>query len=256
MLDAGGVSLELAPAALRQSRALIRWPLRSSAHPEGNPQADIHTGHCCARPSLRSARRLRPGGVGRAQRWPVWLFGCPAFGLPPLLAAPAAGRLRGGMGAFARMLRYLTRRVCPNAAAQQRSELCGAPRKRPAAGLPRSNAKGSQTAGSPFFCLLFFGEAKKSESRAGAKPGLRPQTEHIINYENNSYYRLIHKRQHPKTPKPNITPAQSRPDTPAPPSGEKPSAYAPRLPPTGCPPPPTSPCQREKRCCRSSNTSR
>ena len=59
-----------------------------------------------------------------------------------------------------RMLRYLTRRVCPNAAAQQRSELCGAPRKRPAAGLPRSNAKGSQTAGSPFFWVLFFGEAK------------------------------------------------------------------------------------------------
>ena len=26
--------------------------------------------------------------------------------------------------------------------------------------------------GSPFFCLLFFGEAKKSESPAGARPGL------------------------------------------------------------------------------------
>ena len=34
-----------------------------------------HTGHCCARPSLRSARRLRPSGLGRAQQWPVWLSG-------------------------------------------------------------------------------------------------------------------------------------------------------------------------------------
>ena len=38
-------------------------------------QPNSHTGHCCARPSLRSARRLRPGGVGRAKRWPVWMSG-------------------------------------------------------------------------------------------------------------------------------------------------------------------------------------
>ena len=33
----------------------------------------------------------------------------------------------------------------------------------------------SQTAGSPFFWVRFFGEAKKSTSPAGARPGLRPQ---------------------------------------------------------------------------------
>jgi hypothetical protein len=33
------------------------------------------------------------------------------------------------------------------------------------------------TPGSPFFCLLFFGEAKKSEAPAGARPG--PQSQQI-----------------------------------------------------------------------------
>ena len=79
---AGSRSNSLHCVALRQSRALIRWPLRSSAHPEGNPRPDIPSGHCFARPSLRSAWRLRPRGVGRAQRWPVWLFGCRAVRLP------------------------------------------------------------------------------------------------------------------------------------------------------------------------------
>ncbi|MDP3750340.1 MAG: hypothetical protein Q8Q98_00590, partial [Polaromonas sp.] len=38
--------------------------------------------------------------------------------------------------------------------------------------LPRSAAQGSQTIGSPFFWVLFFGDAKKSASPAGARPGL------------------------------------------------------------------------------------
>ncbi|MDO8370443.1 MAG: hypothetical protein Q7T39_00805, partial [Polaromonas sp.] len=34
-------------------------------------------------------------------------------------------------------------------------------------------SEGSQTIGSPFFSLGFFGEAKKSASPAGARPGLQ-----------------------------------------------------------------------------------
>ena|GEM_PF-1127612 len=45
------------------------------------------------------------------------------------------------------------------------------PAKREHRRLPRSAAKGPQTVGSPFFCLRFFGEAKKSRSPAGARPG-------------------------------------------------------------------------------------
>jgi hypothetical protein len=48
------------------------------------------------------------------------------------------------------------------------------PAKREHRRLPRSEAQGSQTVGSPFFCLRFFGEAKKSRSAAGPRPGLRP----------------------------------------------------------------------------------
>ncbi|SEF24480.1 hypothetical protein SAMN03159371_01641 [Variovorax sp. NFACC28] len=48
------------------------------------------------------------------------------------------------------------------------------PAKREHRRLPRSEAKGSQTVGSPFLCLLSFGEAKESESAAGPRPGFRP----------------------------------------------------------------------------------
>ena len=76
-------------------------------------------------PSLRSAQfaqrvALAPARCGPSAamaRVAVWLSGCSAA--HPLLAAPAAGRLRGGMGAFARMLRHLTRRGCPSAARQR-----------------------------------------------------------------------------------------------------------------------------------------
>ena len=78
----------------------------------------------------------------------------------PHLAAPAAGRLRGE---HARRSAHASSTDSPwlsERSAPARSEFHGAPRKRPDAGLPRSNAKGSQTAGSPFFWVLFFGEAK------------------------------------------------------------------------------------------------
>ncbi len=57
----------------------------------------------------------------------------------------------------------------------ERSEFCETPRNPSTAGCPQ-RSEGSQTVGSPFFCLRFFGEAKKSRSPAGAKPGLGKQT--------------------------------------------------------------------------------
>ncbi|PIF74046.1 hypothetical protein CLU95_1167 [Variovorax sp. 54] len=50
------------------------------------------------------------------------------------------------------------------------------PRNVSTAGCPQRSG-GTQTAGSPFFCLRFFGEAKKSRSPAGARPGLGKQKE-------------------------------------------------------------------------------
>ncbi len=56
----------------------------------------------------------------------------------------------------------------------ERSEFCETPRNPSTAGCPQRSA-GSQTVGSPFLCLLSFGEAKESESPAGATPGLGNQ---------------------------------------------------------------------------------
>ena len=114
VLGFGGVSLEL--ASLRQSRALIRQTLCSSAHPEGQGGRNIHTGLCFARPHLAGASAARCGRWAERSKGPngCWLFGCSA--VPPLLAAPAAGRLWGGTRVAARVLRALTRRGCPSGA--------------------------------------------------------------------------------------------------------------------------------------------
>ncbi len=61
----------------------------------------------------------------------------------------------------------------------ERSEFCETPRNVSTAGCPKRSA-GTQTAGSPFFCLRFFGEAKKSRSPAGARPGLGKQPPNAV----------------------------------------------------------------------------
>ena len=122
VLASSGVSLEL--ASLRQSRALIRWPLRSSAHREGNPGN---------RTSTRAFAALGPQHAGAARRdrqaeRSDGPNGC-------LLPTPS-GCAWGAQGAGWRVcrrthpLRQLTRRGCLNAAAKQRSEFHGAPRTR------------------------------------------------------------------------------------------------------------------------------
>ena len=102
VLRFGGVSLNSRRcASLRHTRALIRQTLRSSAHPEGHGGQNIHTGHRCARPHIAGASATRRAGAAERSNGPngcpaVRLFGCSA--VPPLLAAPAAGRLRGEHG--------------------------------------------------------------------------------------------------------------------------------------------------------------
>jgi len=81
---------------------------------KGTRESDIHTGHRCARPSLRSARRLRPREGAERSKGPS---GCSAVRLP----TPCWLRLRRGgcgvsMGVEAPMLRELTRRGCPSGA--------------------------------------------------------------------------------------------------------------------------------------------
>ncbi len=174
-LQAGSAQTRL---RLKQRAALIRLKLRSSAQTEGarewNTKTNTNTntntnsqtakqpnsqtakqpnsqpGHYCARPSLRSARRLRPSGLGRAQQWPVWMSG---FGFP------------SGCAEERRFWR-IRARVCLSDA--KRREFSETPTKLSTAGCPQ-RSEGTQPAGSLFLGLLSFGEAKESESPAGAK---------------------------------------------------------------------------------------
>ena len=134
--------------------------LRCSARPEG---------HLRYGPSLRSApngagasRRAAPG---RAQRWPVWLSG---FGFPSGCAEERSGqRIRA--------------RDCLSEASSSETPLDAS-----TAGCPQ-RSEGTQPAGSLFLGLLSFGEAKESESPAGARPGPRTRQRHTTSYKNNSY---------------------------------------------------------------------
>ena len=129
----------------------------------------------CSRPagsrsnSLRSAQpvqrvALAPARWGRAQRWPVWMSAC---GFPSGCAEE-------------RKFWRIRARVCLSDA--KRREFSETPPKPSTAGCPQ-RSEGTQRAGSPFFWVRFFGEAKKSTSPAGARPGLRPQQKHRANYE-------------------------------------------------------------------------
>ena len=174
VLGAGGVSLELAPAALRQSRALIRHPLRAAgATRRGGLAPNNHTGHRCARPGVpaRGACAREEGPSAAMARvvcgcsTPCWLrLRRGACGVRRIThCAPAA--LRSDKRGESVHKACALRRACP-------------PRKRPDAGLPLRTAKGSQTAGSPFFWVLFFGEAKnkylarRGETRPPPSPSL------------------------------------------------------------------------------------
>ena len=144
--------------------------LRFSARAEGNPGSGHPHGpllRCAALGPVSRAQAPRAAQTGPSAamaRVAVRLFGCSAVGcsaVPPLLAAPAAGRLWGGTRVGARVLRELTRRGCLNEAATQRSEFHGAPRNRHAAGLPLRTAKGSQTGGRLFFGDFLLAKQKK-----------------------------------------------------------------------------------------------
>ena len=135
--------------------------------------ANSHTGHRCARPHFAGASATRCATWAERSDGPNGCWDVAA--VHPHLAAPAAGRFRGErVCRRTHPLRELTRRSCSNGAPQARSEFCGAPRNRPDAGLPRSEAQGSQTVGR--LSLAYFSLAKQRKvSCRRATPGLRPK---------------------------------------------------------------------------------
>ncbi len=157
--ESGGPQNSLHFVALRQLRPLSRFPLRSSAQPEGSDP-----GHRCARPQIPNGPSLRSASaIGRSGR-----------------ARPPHTRTRHGAltlipsgCAEERSVSRIRARSCLSAA--QRSEFCETPRNASTAGCPQRSG-GSQTVGSPFFAYFLWRD-KESESPAGARPGLRPLQE-------------------------------------------------------------------------------
>ena len=157
-----------APAALRSNNCGKSdhegWRPAAPARPA--PCASRHgqkgtrdTGHRCARPP--TARALRA-----AQRQAERSDG-PCRAVQPPGAAPGAGCLRGGHARRSAHASWTDLPRLSERSAPARSEFCGTPRKRPDPGLPRSASEGVADLGSPFLCLLSFGEAKESECAAG-----------------------------------------------------------------------------------------
>ena len=180
VLGFGGVSLEL--AALRQSRALIRQTLRSSAHPEGQREQDIPTGLCFARPHLAGASATRCAGQAERSDGPngcsaVRLFGCSAV-------HPCWLRLRrGGCGVStrveARVLRELTRRGCPSGARQRKASSTAHPATGTTQVCPHA-PRGGRRLGVAFSLVTFFWRSKRKLLARRATPGLRPQARHAV----------------------------------------------------------------------------
>ena len=135
------------------------------AQPEGGEPPNSRTGHCFARPTPRGRKRHALRKLGRAKRWPEGVSG---FGFPSGCAEERSGqRIRA--------------RDCLSEASSSETPLDAS-----TAGCPQ-RSEGTQPVGSLFLGLLSFGEAKESESPAGARPGPRTRQRHTTSYKNNSY---------------------------------------------------------------------
>ena len=174
VLSKTGVTCKL--AALRQARALIRFGLRSSAQSEGFCGLDSGSGspHPSLLPEGEGAKpqsqiaRYRSNSVERCVCiYPLSLWERVRVRAPrirsrePVLAEPVM-RQKSGI----RAARCLSRR-----------RVCADPRFSGAAQVARR----APDCGSPFFSLGFFGEAKKSKSPTGARPGLLVKGTYLAN---------------------------------------------------------------------------
>ena len=167
-----------APAALRSDNRSKsdHKGVCPAAHARPAPCASRHgqKGLADSEPSLRSAPK-DAGAERRASRAERSDGPCGLRPSNPIWLRLRRGACGVGMRVAARMLRPLTRRGCPNEAAQQRSEFHGAPRKRPDAGVPRSAAQGSQTVGRLSFGYFSLAKQRKVPRPPGRDPASHPQ---------------------------------------------------------------------------------
>ena len=155
---------KLGPLALRHLSLLIRQLLRCSAQPQrrGEEHPDSQT---AKQPDTRQRgfRDQYPNvGTGRNRQLPAR---CGTRFSPPAVMRRRVAQGRAETGA--QMFEPEGRVSALPARHEQRS-------------VPVAQRRGDAS-GSPFLCLLSFGEAKKSEAAAGPRPGQRPQEKSQIN---------------------------------------------------------------------------
>ena len=188
----------LTPQRPRRRRSQQGWDSRTSKHPNNRT-----AGHPFG-PSLRSAApaqrvALAPARWGRAQRseamarGAVWMFGCPTPAGCACGGAVVGWHARRSARASCSDSPWMSER---RAAAQ--SEFHGAPRNRPDAGVPRSEAQGSQTGGRLFFGDFLLAKQKKVTRTPGdSRPPPSTQASSPISpttryYKINSYQPISH----------------------------------------------------------------
>ena len=183
-----------APAALRsdnhgESVHAAGVSCGTPATPQAPRHRRSHRGLKHPQTSIRAIAALGLDGTGAARHVPCAVCRVPcavwrlAFGVWRLARGCLAERSNGPSGCSA-----VLAPTTPSGRAEKRSagriraarclsrrRVCAAPARREHRRLPRCAAAGSRTAGSPFLCLLSFGEAKESEAPAGASPGSHTQ---------------------------------------------------------------------------------
>ena len=184
------------PQPPRRRRSQQGWDIRTAEQP-----TSIRAIAALGLVSRAQAPRAAQAGPSEAKaRVDVWF---------PLPLWMRRGAQRAGWRVCRRThaLRELTRCGCLSGA-RQRAASSAAHTAREHRRLPRSEAQGTQTAGSPFFWVLFFGEAKKSTSHAGRlpasalNPSMRPNQRTQLNatksIATSAYPTIASSQNHPK----------------------------------------------------------
>ena len=172
----------------RETRCALRASLKH--HGELDNEASLSFGRLATPPPAQRRRGQKGGGWGSQQ--PTANSQQPTAGaIAPLGFKPgpseakartnspyvsACGVVVAGLQSCRRtgLLRDLTRCGCLSGARSAKRVPQRTPQP-PRRRLPRSEAKGSRTSGSPFLGLPSFGEAKEGRSAAGPRPGLEKQ---------------------------------------------------------------------------------
>ena len=166
-----------------EARALRRACHPATAPPQAQPAgggqpniqtANIHSGHCFARPGLAGASATRCANWAERSKGPCGCFAPFAPLDAPRSAAGGVACVPKDTHASLSSSPQLFERSAP-----ARSEFCGAPRSRAPQVAPARSA-GVADSGVAFSLVTFFWRRKRKLLARRATPGLRPQPEHAF----------------------------------------------------------------------------